>query len=107
LLDRRVWVRYARESKVYCRETGALKGAGWPGKVIDISLGGVGLVLRHCFRAGTPLLLELKNRDGTFQKTMLVRVRYARSVTSQGHHAWHVGCAFLEKLTEEELQALL
>ena len=62
MLERRAWVRYASSCDVACQSSGSLKDAGWPGKVLDVSLGGIGLLLRHRFPPGAPLIVELKGR---------------------------------------------
>ena len=62
VLERRAWVRYASSCEVACQSAGALKDAGWPGKVLDVSLGGIGLLLRHRFPPGAPLIVELKRK---------------------------------------------
>jgi len=51
-IERRAWVRYASSCEVSYQNAGALKDAGWPGKVFDISAGGIGLLLRHRFPPG-------------------------------------------------------
>ncbi|HEV3258912.1 MAG TPA: PilZ domain-containing protein [Gemmataceae bacterium] len=103
-LERRAFVRFASEAQAVCRHAGAMAGAGWPGKVADISVGGLCLVLRHCFEPGTPLAIELPGARPGRARTLLVRVRHA---TAQADGTWLVGCAFAERLSEEELKALL
>jgi hypothetical protein len=106
-IERRAWVRYASDSEVACRSAGALKDAGWPGKVLDISLGGIGLLLRHRFPPGAPLIVELKSSSNHFQRVISVQVMHSRPVIAQGDHCWLVGCAFSQPLTEVELQEFL
>src|SRR5262249_59779327 len=60
-IERRAWVRFSCDMEASCRSAGAMKNAGWPGRIIDISTGGVGLLLKHRFRPGTLLLVELNN----------------------------------------------
>ena len=107
VLERRAWVRYASSCEVACQSAGALKDAGWPGKVLDVSLGGIGLLLRHRFPPGAPLIVELKNANSRFHRTVSVRVMHSRPVIAQGDHCWLVGCAFSQSLSEKELQELL
>jgi PilZ domain len=106
-LERRAWVRYASNFDVSCQANGAMKDAGWPGKVLDISLGGIGLLLRHRFPPGAPLTVELKSLHSDFQRTLTVRVMHSRPVIAQGDACWLVGCAFSQHLTPEELQEFL
>ena len=72
--DRRTWVRFAIDLNVTYRQAGALKDSGWPGRVANVSAGGLSLLLRHRFEAGTQLAVEVHNRAGTFRRTLLARV---------------------------------
>jgi hypothetical protein len=105
--ERRAWVRYASDMEARCSTTGALRDAGWPGRVSDISMGGVGLVLRHRFRRGTPLEVELKNAAGTVRIIVLARVRHTTPVAAGNANCWLVGCEFDRPLTEPELNSLV
>jgi len=107
MLERRAWVRYASSCEVACQSSGSLKDAGWPGKVLDVSLGGIGLLLRHRFPPGAPLIVELKRTGSHFHRTVAVRVMHSRPVIAQGDACWLVGCAFSRHLTEEELREFL
>lgn len=105
-MERRAWVRFGSDLDAVCRASGAMKDAGWTAKVKDISRGGVGLLLRHRFRPGSPLLVELTNRAGAI---CLIPARVVRVVAVPGDSApaWLIGCAFVNELSEGELQALL
>ena len=103
--ERRVWVRYTSDASVSCRATGAMKDAGWPGKIWNISAGGVGLLLRHRFERGTRLLVELTSARGGLQRTMEARVVHARAVVAEGNYGWLLGCVFSTELSHEELEA--
>jgi len=105
-LERRAWVRYAVDLTASCHSEGNLKDAGWPGKVSDISAGGIGLLLRHRFQPGVPLIIELRNGSNQFQRLVQVRVMHARPVIAQGDQCWLVGCIFTPPLTEEEVREL-
>jgi PilZ domain len=104
--ERRAWVRYAIDLTASCHAEGSLKDAGWPAKVSDISAGGIGLILRHRFQPGAPLVIELRNASNQLLRLVQVRVRHARPVIAQGDQCWLVGCIFVPPLSEEELQHL-
>lgn len=106
-IERRAWVRYTSNWEASCQGTGALKDAGWPGKVLDISLGGIGLILRHRFPPGAPLTVELKSPRGKPPRIVSVRVMHSRPVIVEGDPSWLIGCAFMRNLTEEELTEFL
>ena len=105
-MERRAWVRFASDLDATCRAAGAMKDAGWPGKVANISAAGVGLLLRHRFERGTELAVEIVNRAGTLRRTFVARVMQVRAVLASGNPRWLVGCTFPEALSEEELLAL-
>jgi hypothetical protein len=103
--ERRVWVRYGTDLQATCRAPGNAKEVGWPGQVRDISVGGIGLQLRHRFRPGSPLLLELHMRDGS-RRVVAVQVVHVTAISGVDGPCWRVGCAFVEPLEPGELQAL-
>lgn len=77
---------------------------GWFGHLLDISLGGVGLLLPRSFEAGCLLTLELSDPAQGKPRSFAVRVVHASPDETRG---WLVGCEFLYPLHEAELQALI
>jgi len=106
-MERRAWVRYASTLEASCQDSGVLRNAGWPGKVLDVSLGGIGLILRHRFPPGAPLTVELKSRDGKSLQTISVRVMHSRPVIVEGDPCWLIGCALTRNFAADELQEIL
>lgn len=102
LVERRAWVRYGTHLDVSCQTTGARTATGWPGTVCNLCVGGVGLLLKHRFRPGTMLAIELPSREQPLQ----ARVIHARSVLAYGAQCWLHGCELTTQLTEKEVQAL-
>lgn len=105
--ERRAWVRFDCDLEASYEPAGAMKNAGWPAKVHDLSAGGVGLLLKHRFKPGSWLTLELKRPDGTLQHTIRVRVVHVNSVIADADPCWLTGCVFAAPLSESELAALL
>ena len=105
--ERRAWVRYGTDLEATCRGSGTRKGTGWPARVKDISNGGIGLVLRHRFRPGTYLAVELHDPSGGCLRCLAIRVVHASPLTIDSESCWFMGCLLSESLTEEEVQALL
>jgi hypothetical protein len=101
--ERRAFVRYACDLPAAC-QSGA---GGWLGHVTDLSAGGLGLLLRHRFRPGTPLRLELRLADGTRVRGLAVRVVHAKPSRMEGEAGWHLGCVFPTPLSDDELQRLV
>ena len=104
--ERRAFVRYASDLTAACQPANRHEG-GWLAQVQDISAGGLGLFLRHRFRPGTPLWVELRRRDGVPLRSVRVRVVYVHPAQVEGQVGWRVGCAFATPLSGDELQSLL
>jgi hypothetical protein len=104
--ERRTYVRLASNLAVTCRPTRSSREVGWPGRVRDISQGGVGLLLRHRFRPGTLLAVELRAASGTLLRTVRVRVVHATAVCVERMPCWLLGCAFEQPLSDHDLRAL-
>jgi PilZ domain len=106
-IDRRAWVRYASNLPAAARSPGASREVGWGGQLVNISVGGIGLLLQHRFRRGTPLTVELKSPAGKVLLTADVRVAHATAVRDRVSCRWLIGCAFDQPLSEADLQRLL
>ena len=104
--ERRAFVRLSSDLPAICRPTDRTHEVGWPARIRDISRGGVGLILRHRFRPGTNLTVELGASTGALLRTARVHVVHATAVVIEGCPCWILGCAFDQVLTEEELQSL-
>ena len=102
---RRAWIRFACDLDVTARPAGAMKDAGWPGKIANLSAAGVGLLLRHRFERGMELAVEIINRSG-HRRTVVARVAHVTAVIASGNPVWLIGCAFAQPLAEDELEAL-
>jgi hypothetical protein len=105
--ERRAWVRYGVDLEATCHGPSGRKEVGWPARVRDVSAGGVGLLMRHCFRPGTPLLVEVHGANGECRRVLPVRVVHATPVNPGVGAIWLVGCTFLDSLSDYELQLLL
>ena len=70
--------------------------------VLDLSLGGVGLLLSRSLEQGSEVIVVLKSATQTFE--LAARVCHS---SRQQDGDWIVGCEFAKKLTHEERDALL
>jgi hypothetical protein len=104
-IERRVWIRYGSDLEAVCRASTVRQESGWVARVKDVSRGGLGLVSRHRFRAGTPLLIEVRDHSGDM-RLLAAKVVHARPVDDDGSPAWLLGCSFGLMLSEKELEAL-
>jgi hypothetical protein len=107
VVERRAWVRYGTDLQATCRGSGPLREAGWPARVQDVSAGGIGLLLRHRFRPGTVLAVELHGASGGCVRVLTVRVVHAAPRTVDSESCWQMGCMLAEPLAEDDLRALL
>ena len=107
VMERRAWVRYRTDLQATCRGPGPAREVGWPARVKDISAGGIGLLLRHRFRPGTALAVELHGPSGGCARVLAVRVVQASPRTVDSESCWLMGCLLTEALTDDELHALL
>jgi serine/threonine protein kinase len=76
----------------------------WPAQVVNLSVGGIGLVVARRFEPGTTFSVELTSSNGKVQRSREVRVR--RVGPADAKH-WYLGGTLSEKLTREELRLLL
>jgi hypothetical protein len=76
----------------------------WLGRVRDISVGGIALLLNHRFELGTALIVELSAKSKVASRPRPVRVVH---VTPEKKGRWIIGCAFASILSADELQGFL
>jgi hypothetical protein len=75
----------------------------WTAQVWDVSQGGLSLRTDRPFDRGTLLGIELEERLQGARPTLFVRVVRATEEPGAG---WVLGCRFVNKLSDAELQAL-
>lgn len=102
--ERRAHVRYAHVLRTSCRLLGREAAASWTARVADVSRAGAALLMGCEVRPGTVLVVALEGLGGRFARPLLVRVM---NVRPRGDGCWHVGCAFVKPLSEDDVQALL
>lgn len=100
--ERRASLRYYFSNEPERQPSAALTENRWAARVRDISATGVGLLCDRAFDGGRLLRIEVQ-ATGT---SIPLQVCVVRSV-KQPSGAWLVGAAFTEKLSEEQLQAVL
>ncbi len=102
--DCRRWVRFPCDVETACYSCDSAPGERRPARILNVSAGGVGLLLPCEFAEGTLLYLDLPGPAGAPASKVLVRVV---GVSDHGHRGWFLGCEFADLLTDEELGALL
>ncbi|MGE3805599.1 MAG: serine/threonine protein kinase [Gemmataceae bacterium] len=100
--ERRTSFRHRCQVDANCTPVNVDIGVDWPASILDISRGGIGLLLERRFEMGTLLDVELFTTTPHESRTLVVRVVNLRR-QKEGH--WIVGCAFARELTDQELWA--
>jgi hypothetical protein len=102
--DARRWVRFPCKVETICYSVDTAPGEQRPARILNISAGGMGLLLPCQYEAGTLLALDLGSLTGRPDQPLLLRV-----LRSVGHvnGDWFHGCEFADQLDDDELQALL
>ncbi len=75
---------------------------GWSAEVRNLSTGGVGLRQSRALNAGVLVTVELARPEKSFLRRIPARVVHA---ACRGED-WEIGCAFLRRLTHEEVELL-
>lgn len=103
--EKRQSVRYSCILDASCRSSDAVDYIpNAPAVVLNISTGGVCLMLNERFEPGTLLTIGLQSTTQNFLPPLEVRVVH---VVQQANGDWVLGGAFVRPLSEEELRNLL
>lgn len=103
-LDRRALVRYPCIQETSCHFIVSSRYESQWARVHDVSTGGVGLAMERQIEPETLLLVELRTERGRYARGVLARVVHA---TPQADGTWFIGCSFVHRLSDTELEALL
>jgi hypothetical protein len=103
--ERRLRVRYASNLPALCQKTDAEVHDIWlRGKISNISVSGVRLLLNRPFMANSLIVIEPYQTTNAPPRVFEARVVYTGKHEGGG---WIIGCEFTEQLTQAEMQALL
>lgn len=101
--ERRTAPRHAVMMEALSRPLDGMDTIWWGATVRDLSATGIGLVLCYPFRAGAYLAVDLQGKQGG-SRTMLARVVHVRD---QADGTWHVGCEFVKRLTDSDVDIMI
>ena len=101
--DRRAFVRYACGQAGACYSVLPGEGSRWPATICDVSAGGLSLVVCRPFNEGEILAVELQRPVEGLRDRLFARVRRA---STKGGGVWIVGCRFVHRLNDGELDQL-
>ncbi len=102
--DCRAWVRFSCAVETSCQSVTPEAADPWQVKIMNISPGGVGVLVPAPVDLGALLNLELPGPAGQPRRTVPVRVVQAGQEMDGG---WLVGCEFATQLDDADLQRLL
>ena len=80
------------------------KDAAAPALLEEVSTSGVRVIVRRCYEPGRVLAVSRRYPADGPKCTLLAHVVHARN---QGGGNWIIGCAWLNALTEKDVDALL
>jgi PilZ domain len=101
--ERRASVRYAASQSCGCHSLGEGNEDHWSAAIRDVSSEGLSLVVCHAFCPGEILTIELDDAPEGMRRKLFVRVKHA---AEQGDSLWVLGCRFVNRLNEGELEHL-
>jgi hypothetical protein len=103
--ERRRFVRYRVDSECACQAVLVLGEERWPGRVRNVSVGGVCLMMDSPFPPGTRCVLDLVNQVGLFAVELPMEIVHVSRTEDRN---FLLGCAFVEKkLTIDDVRAIL
>ena len=102
--DGRRWMRFPCNVETVCTTCLTVPGERSAARILNISAGGIGLLLPCQFDPGTLLYFEMPAHPGRMPRKLLVRVVRAFERTNGD---WFLGCEFAQQLREDEVLALL
>ncbi len=101
--ERRAGPRYPCLIETTCRQITRGGSTNWPARTVDVSAGGIALVLERRFEPGAVLCVRLESPDGEVSRDLLLRVVH---VLADMDGSWRLGCRLAGELEEDELRAL-
>jgi hypothetical protein len=103
-VERRAWKRYPCPRRPIIRVLTRPSFVVREATVLDVSRGGIGLLMAERLEPGTVLALQLQAKHTGQSRILSARVVYANQ---QPDGSWRVGCALGALFSEEELESLL
>lgn len=102
--DARRWVRFPCNVETICYTCETAPGERRPARVLNVSAGGLGLLLPCEFSPGTVLRIELPAEVAQPARLLLIRVVHCVEAPGRG---WLLGCEFANQLDNDQIQSML
>ncbi|MGE3803278.1 MAG: PilZ domain-containing protein [Gemmataceae bacterium] len=102
--DGRSWVRFPCAADTTVHVVLAAEPTEWHARIVNISAGGVGLIVPGVLEGGTLLNLDLRDPSNQQEpRTILIRVVHC----DPEDNAYRLGCTFVDELKDEDLRLLM
>jgi PilZ domain len=102
--ERRVHDRRPCDLFVFCYPLSFSGNVQWSGRIIDMSCGGLRMVVSRWFEEGTILKIHAEGLAEEVPLTMLGRVLHVSPYVDGG---WSLGCHVTPNVEEKDLEAML
>lgn len=102
--EKREWPRHPCDVTALCSLVSDPEKLIWPAQVLNLSPGGILLVVDRPVDAGATLDLQLTKADGTEHRSILACVIH---VVTQATGERHLGCNFIHEMSQADFHALL
>jgi hypothetical protein len=102
--ERRAAPRYPLDLQTTGHVLGPRGVVPWVARITDISATGIGMLFGSRIKPGTVLVITLQGGNHKVSRPIAVRVMRA---AVHDETTWKLGCEFIRKLKEEDLQDLL
>ena len=102
--DGRVWVRFPVSAETNFHAVMSGQHEKWKANILNISAGGVALLVDRSFDIGSLLNLEMRSSKRDASHCINARVIHCRE---QGDGHFLLGCTYVGELTSDEVESLL
>lgn len=103
--DGRSWVRFPCSADTTVHTILAAEQTEWQAKIVNISAGGIGIVVPGAIEIGTLLSVDLRDPNNAAPaRTLMVRIVHCDPAENG---AFRLGCTFVDELSDEDLRLLM
>lgn len=102
-VERRAWVRLPCDINSHCRPSIGSDEEHWSARILDISQGGIRLLLDRRFEPKTILNIQIEVQ-GEEAVAFIAQVVH---IDAESADRWSLGCRFPKPISEKEVEAVL
>lgn len=102
--DGRAWVRFPCSAETSIHQVLGARQEQWQASIVNISAGGVGLIVQGEIDLGTLLSVELKTPHSDKPRHVMVRIVHCEPLDDG---TCRLGCTFVDELKDEDLRSLV